>query len=209
MPRKAKRSEKRTALLEAAALVFARRGYSAASMAEIAQEAGVGKGTLYEYFASKQDLFFSVFEWLSSRIGQAARVETAALGGPPSKRLAAAMEAVLAAHREFLPFYPVVMEFWSLLRPEELRQRTEKLFQGFYGEFSRLVGGLIGEGVAQGEFRPDLEPASLVLALGGAVDGLFTWAWLDDKFDPLPVGRHFTACLIRGMLRPPGGKYEA
>ena len=55
------RVERRGRLLDAAARVFARNGYAQTSMDEIAQEAGVGKPTLYRYFPSKDELSAAVF----------------------------------------------------------------------------------------------------------------------------------------------------
>ncbi|MDH7498134.1 MAG: helix-turn-helix domain-containing protein, partial [Syntrophomonadaceae bacterium] len=51
------RKEKRQLILEAAARVFSQRGYHQAKVEEIAAAAGVGKGTVYEYFDSKLELF--------------------------------------------------------------------------------------------------------------------------------------------------------
>jgi AcrR family transcriptional regulator len=53
---------KRRVILDAALHVFAGRGYAAARISDIAAEAGVGKGTVYLYFASKEDLLMGVFE---------------------------------------------------------------------------------------------------------------------------------------------------
>ena len=50
-------SEKQRQILRGAATIFAREGYEGASMSQIASEAGVSKGTLYNYFTSKADLF--------------------------------------------------------------------------------------------------------------------------------------------------------
>ena len=51
---------KRAQILEGARAVFLKRGFDAASMGEIAREAGVSKGTLYVYFASKEELFGAI-----------------------------------------------------------------------------------------------------------------------------------------------------
>ncbi|GFN21772.1 TetR/AcrR family transcriptional regulator [Thermanaeromonas sp. C210] len=56
--------DKRHRILGAAARVFAARGYQQAKMEEIALEAGVGKGTLYEYFPSKKELFRQMVAYL-------------------------------------------------------------------------------------------------------------------------------------------------
>ena len=54
------KDDKRTKIMEAALDIFLRDGYERATIQEIAQTAGVGKGTTYEYFSSKEDLFLSV-----------------------------------------------------------------------------------------------------------------------------------------------------
>lgn len=59
--------EKRATILRGAGEIFARDGYEGASMSRIAQEAGVSKGTLYNYFAGKADLFAAYVESECSR----------------------------------------------------------------------------------------------------------------------------------------------
>lgn len=57
---RAKSEERRSAILEAAKTLFLERGYVATSMAEVSARAGGSKQTLYNYFASKEDLFVAV-----------------------------------------------------------------------------------------------------------------------------------------------------
>ena len=54
--------------VEAACAVFAEKGYASTRVAEIAERAGVGKGTVYEYFSSKEELLFAVFEITNAEI---------------------------------------------------------------------------------------------------------------------------------------------
>jgi AcrR family transcriptional regulator len=57
--------------LAAAARVFERRGYSAASIAEIAREAGFTHGAVYSNFEGKEDLFLALYEqWVAERVGE-------------------------------------------------------------------------------------------------------------------------------------------
>jgi AcrR family transcriptional regulator len=57
----------RTALVDAAADVFARRGFQGASLDEIAETAGFTRGAIYKHFADKEDLFLAVFEKINER----------------------------------------------------------------------------------------------------------------------------------------------
>ncbi len=56
----ARKKNKRVAILTAAASIFNTKGFHQANISEIAEEAGIGKGTVYEYFKSKDDLFLEV-----------------------------------------------------------------------------------------------------------------------------------------------------
>ena len=56
-------TEKRELIIEAAFKVFSEKGYYNAKMEEIAEEASIGKGTIYSYFHNKQDLFDTMVFW--------------------------------------------------------------------------------------------------------------------------------------------------
>ena len=68
------KTKRRLQIVEAAAQIFAQQGYDGAAVADIAIQANIGKGTVYEYFISKEDLFFAVFEWFMLQTGTAAKV---------------------------------------------------------------------------------------------------------------------------------------
>ncbi|MDO9574465.1 MAG: TetR/AcrR family transcriptional regulator [Candidatus Contubernalis sp.] len=59
--------DKRTRILMAALKVFSRRGFHQVKVEEIAQEAEIGKGTIYEYFESKEDIFHQIYRLSSER----------------------------------------------------------------------------------------------------------------------------------------------
>jgi AcrR family transcriptional regulator len=62
LSREEKKARTRAQLIDAAATVFARRGYLAASLDEVAEEAGLTKGAVYSNFDSKEDLFSAVID---------------------------------------------------------------------------------------------------------------------------------------------------
>ena len=78
LKRHEKQAETRERVLEAATRVFARRGYGAASIEEIAEEAGFSHGAVYSNFAGKEALFLAVYE---ERIARRQREISAAGGG--------------------------------------------------------------------------------------------------------------------------------
>src|SRR5436190_22756784 len=72
-PDRVDRTEKRERILAAAERVFARRGFFASRVSEIAKDAGVADGTIYNYFKSKDDLLISLFEHRMKQVNDTLR----------------------------------------------------------------------------------------------------------------------------------------
>src|ERR1044071_8402367 len=85
--------DKRARILASAERVFAKRGFFAARVSEIAKEAGVADGTIYLYFKSKDDLLISLFE---SRMKQVnLQLRAAIADRAPAEQLRAFIRAYL------------------------------------------------------------------------------------------------------------------
>ena len=193
------KQRKRRHIIHAAARVFADRGFSGTMMADIADHAGIGKGTLYEYFDSKEALFFSVFEWYSRQTEEAAKVSISALGGSASERLTILSESVMQSWLQMKDLFTLVMEFWAASASSQMKKRFKGYFRQTYRDFRTVVAALIREGIQHGEFQEDVVPESVAAALVGSWDALLLQAWFDETFDPLTTARHHVAILIRGM----------
>ena len=194
-------NDKKNRILEAAARVFAQKGYAGASVADIALRAEIGKGTVYEYFDSKEDLFFAVFEWYLQLSAGRANVSIAVLGGSASDRLLALSDALMSMWDEIKDVFALTVEFWSASASSQMRKRFKEAFRRVYEEFRAIVRALIQDGIDRGEFRPDINPAPLAAALVGTWDALFLQAWFDTNFDPLTTAREFLAVVIKGLSR--------
>src|SRR5439155_12543670 len=88
--RRVPRAEREQQMLEAADRVFARRGYQASSMDEIAAEVGITKPMLYAYFGSKEGLYLASVQRAGEMLAQ--RLRDSARGGP-AERLEAGVHA--------------------------------------------------------------------------------------------------------------------
>ncbi len=198
-----RKEEKRALIIEAAAKVFARRGFASTLMAEIAIEAGIGKGTLYEYFDSKEDLFFTVFEWFVKATEAEAKVSISALGGSASERLDALSDSLMSSWAQMEDMYSLVMEFWSASASSQMRERFKQAFKNGYSDFRQIVSTLIRDGIERGEFQPHVDIESVAAALVGTWDALLLQAWFDDDFNPLTVARGFMTVVINGLTAKP------
>jgi AcrR family transcriptional regulator len=102
----------RRRLIKAAAAVFARRGYRAATVAQIADEAGFTIGAVYSNFSGKEDLFLAVVdEHLGSQLVEAARtLREASTLEDASRQLGAGAMAYLEENPDWFPLF---VEAWS------------------------------------------------------------------------------------------------
>ncbi|PSK97178.1 TetR family transcriptional regulator [Murinocardiopsis flavida] len=89
----ARREATRQRLFEAAVTLVSEQGFGATTVEQIADRAGVAKGTVYYNFAGKTELYTALLEWGVSRLS--ARLNEAAVG-PPRDALAAVLRAELA-----------------------------------------------------------------------------------------------------------------
>jgi AcrR family transcriptional regulator len=157
--------QRRSELTEAAARVIARSGIEAATVREVAAEAGWTTGALTHYFADKRELLLLTFQAsLSHR--RSLRPEQAS--SPPNQRLRAALEGALALDEQRRRHWLVTIACCSQAAgdPEfAIAQRDA------YREFRAYVSGLIG-GI-QGTTDDALAERLIAVADGIAVQALF------------------------------------
>ena len=128
------RGEKtRSRIIKAAADLFAKKGLNSATMSDVAALAGVGKGTIYAHFKSKEDLFFTVMDHVVQEALESARIQVTDIAGSPARRLWAVNQSVVAGIRRMLPYYGLVLEFWSAASQPSMRDRIKTMFRTFYG----------------------------------------------------------------------------
>ncbi len=138
-------------LIDAALEVFGERGFRGASLDEVARRAGVSKGTVYLYFASKDDLFRAVVERKIVVLLEEGEALLSRHEGPASDLL---RRVVLRMH-EAIQCRDMVRI--SKLVHAELAQFPE--IRAFYWEHvilrnRRLLTSIVDRGIAQGELRP-------------------------------------------------------
>ena len=198
--------DKRPRILAAAQEVFAEQGFDAARMEEVARRARVGKGTLYNYYDSKEDLLIQAV--IASMEEVRERIATA-VDPSPEQPIRSVEDVLRMLIVEPLP--GITRRFHSLLQPgvggdrrdAEARRRFFEANQVFYRERERDFEGLIEAGARAGQFRSDVDPAEVSLLLLAVFDGLLRRATFDEpRVDP---SRAFDALLQ--LLR--GGLYQA
>lgn len=139
-PRAADHEDKRQAILDRAAELFAQHGYDRASLAMIAQACGVSKALLYHYYSDKAELLFDVLAQHLQALIEAVR-GAAMLKGTPRLRLEAVAHALLACYRDADAVHRVQITCLSLLVPER-QEALKSLERAMVAEVAALIGDL-------------------------------------------------------------------
>jgi TetR/AcrR family fatty acid metabolism transcriptional regulator len=177
---RSERSDKRERILLAAERIFARHGFFAARVSEIAKEAGVADGTIYLYFKSKDDLLISLFEQRMTQVNEALRAAIAAV--PPKDQLRAFIKTYLQlVHDE-----PGAAEVLTI----ELRQ-SSKFMKEYdnpqFVDFLRTLGGILAAGQERGELDATIPAHACARMIFGMLDEL-ALAWVLARQPSISTG---------------------
>ncbi len=162
----------RLRILDAAARVFARRGYADTRLSDIAEEAGTFAGSIYYHFESREELVEAVLTLGVTGVFEAVRTRVEALppGSSHRTRLTAAIETHLAFALTQDPFATANQRLFAQV-PADIRQRQIHLHRA-YGEYWRK---LLEGARRAGEIRRDLDLSVLRLQILGAVNWTVEW----------------------------------
>ncbi|GAB3486658.1 TetR/AcrR family transcriptional regulator [Amycolatopsis cihanbeyliensis] len=178
-PKRVDRAARREEILGAAVRVFARKGFAASRIEDVAAAAGIGKGSVYLYFASREALLTAAFEELASTSADILR-EARADSRPALDRLAALVHAVLRSMAQRPELSRILLDLWSASRGGE----GLPLDMGaVYADYRAAVAELLREAATEGAVRPEVgtRHATVVVA---AVEGCLL-QWLVDPRLPL------------------------
>jgi TetR/AcrR family fatty acid metabolism transcriptional regulator len=178
--RDVKSGDKRERILAAAERIFAKHGFFAARVSEIARDAGVADGTIYLYFKSKDDLLISLFERRMTQVN--ATLQKAIGTGTATQQL----RAFIKAYLQLVADEPIAAEVLTI----ELRQ-SSKFMKEYdnpaFAELLRMLGGVIAQGQTRGELDPAIPAHIAARMIFGALDEL-ALAWVLTRAPVAKIG---------------------
>jgi AcrR family transcriptional regulator len=205
---------KRNRIAEAAVRCFLRRGFAATRILEIAAEAQVGKGTVYEYFRSKEEILAAAC--LNCCVTNERLVSAAyGMSGGFEVVMPTGEHPVAFIHRALADGLGIVLGrgpgeqrlFSELLllrgRDSAVAESASRELRVKYQTWTGLAKGWFAQGVAAGFLRSDLAGADVAELILAVFDGL-VWqsCWLEPD-PPATVGRRFADLVCRILLREP------
>jgi AcrR family transcriptional regulator len=168
-PRSGGQRRRKPEIIEAAARVFAERGFHGTTTQDIADVLGIRQASLYYYFPSKEAAFEQVCLKGVEDFFEAAKLIADSDAGA-RERLSLLINSHLSPLADRGDFVKVFLNERQHL-PTESRRRVGRWSRGV----ERLFESVIKDGVAHGEFRSDLNPRLATLAILGMCNAAASW----------------------------------
>ena len=172
----------RQEILSAAEKVFAAKGFFSTTMNEIAETAEFGTGTLYKYFKSKEDLYFTLIDEKAEEINHLVKAELA--------KKTSAIERVKKVLGLQFEFIERNRDFFRIYISERNRFEwtvKDDLGKGIHNKmvaYIKVLAQVMKQGIETGEFKP-MNPMDLAHALVGIFNS-FVFEWLISP-EPYPL----------------------
>jgi TetR/AcrR family transcriptional regulator, fatty acid metabolism regulator protein len=189
-------ADKRRLLFDAAVRVFARKGFHAARVGDIAEEAGVAHGLLYHYFSSKDEVLATIFrETWTDLLEAVSDVEASEAGAREQLRQVAAI--LLRSWRRNPDLVRVLVR--EVTRSSEVERRIGEIDAAF-----EALERIVRKGQSNGELREDLDARLAAVVFYGALEEILT-GWVlgqipDDDEDIARAEQTVVEILCDGLL---------
>lgn len=181
-------------VLDGAMRVFEQKGYKAATVQDVADEAGIVKGTLYYYIKAKEDLLYAIVDHvLQLLIPKLKEIE--AFEGSAAEKLHVFVSRYTVhtiAHRQAIGIY--LRDFDAL--PAKRRKKITEVTD-IYNEF---LSNLIRSGQKSGEFRADADAQVVAFSIFGMVNWLNQWYRPDGPMTPEQIAEDMANFAVHGVL---------
>ena len=169
-------------ILDAAARVFAEKGFFSATLDEVAQEAEFSKGTLYLYFSSKDDLLYNVIISKTSHLTQTLHdiLDTKSSFKAELRALLKKLAEMAFAEKDFFSiFITQHAEFFRSLSPDKAEEICD-----VHSDFGKVMVNRIEKAIEEGELR-DIAPFAIHGIIRGASENMMFTRWDCNTLDEL------------------------
>jgi AcrR family transcriptional regulator len=171
-------AETHDTILQVARRLFIEQGYTATSIRQIAEEAGIGKATIYHHFPDKQAIILALLHNTTDR--QISLLDVVRAETDPRRRIEVAVRMGTSSLLESVDVIQIVRR-----EIPEGRDYMQSTFITFLKEYRLLLGETIRQGIEQGIFRP-IDPVSAARVLMTMIQGTFAMTYLSQERSASP-----------------------
>lgn len=188
-------------IIDTSAPVFARQGYHATGIMDLCAANDLGKGALYHYIGSKEELLAAIHDRVMDEVMLGAD-RVAEAGGTPSAQLAMLGEELLDVIHRYPDHVWVFLHEFPALTGERAAQFRERR-----RDYERRVEAVLQAGVDSGEFR-DLQPRLTAMAWLGMHNYTYLWLKPGGALSARDVAAPFADIFMRGITDPIRGVHD-
>ncbi|MDR2839488.1 MAG: TetR/AcrR family transcriptional regulator [Azonexus sp.] len=188
--------EKRLEIIACCATLFDKVGYHGMSMQMLADEVGLGKPTLYHYFASKADILFEMHQLHLGAVNDSMDAESAK-ASDPGELLIKACAIALREISQHPGYVRAFMEHYGDLEPEH-REQIKKRRE----EYLARITSIITKGMESGQFRK-FDPKITTLSFLGMCNWAYKWyPRLAEQTPPEQMAAQLCEVFLEGLKLP-------
>ena len=194
-PRPNVSDERTSQIINAAEDVFTKKGFDEARMDDIAEQTGLSKGTLYNYFKSKDDLIIAILDRIFQREFKVFEsIDLANMSATDA--IWSFAETTSKDVKMMMRLLPITYEFMGLAFRNKL---VQKAFKTYFNHYMDILVPIIQHGIDSGEFR-QADAKEVALAMGAIMEGtLLLWVYDKTLVDPETHIRSGMKLLLEGV----------
>ncbi len=193
------KEKKKQDIISAALKVFAEKGFTRTTIKDIAEQAGIGKGTIYEYFNDKNEIihnsffyFQKFFEFDIQEILLSDKNGISKL----SELIKSITKILRSDDRKYLD---LMFDFWA----EGIKGHSKNLMLNemnrFYKSYRNLFEDVLRQGIDDGSLRKDLDPVSVASIIIGMLDGIMVqWILEKDLITEMDLEKNIIDLVLHG-----------
>jgi TetR/AcrR family fatty acid metabolism transcriptional regulator len=197
MAKKRDESGMQVKLMNAAMTAFSRKGLNDCTISDIAEAAGLARGTAYLYFKSKEQLMLSMYKLYSSRIIESQKALLAQAGDLTARQLLdRACQACLRSGISHRRTFGLWFQFLALGSSPSLGKTVRNTLADNYRGHSAYFEDLVEKGKKSGEFRKSANSRAVAAGLVGLLEGLMIRQYADAELTDLAGDYSELVCLL-------------
>lgn len=200
-PKVVDKKEKKDLIIAAAIQEFIKKGFAKTTITDIARTAGIGKGTVYEYFSTKEEIINHTFEYFVHSLElDFAQVLISELG--PAEKL----EQIFNGFADFLDsdsrdMMELMFDLWSeSIKGKDSKSLIYTEMSKFYQAYREIFADIIVEGMGDGSFVKNINPHNAASLIVGGLDGIMVqWVLDRENFNYRDVVKTAASIFIKGI----------
>lgn len=195
------KKEKRELIIRAAIKLFAQKGFARTTISDIALAAGTGKGTIYDYFKTKDDIIHNSFYFFVKELEF--DFEAILLSSIPAiEKLKQVFDTFtrtmqLSENRQLME---LMFDFWAeSIKSVQAKNILFREMNIFYQAYRKLCEDLITDGINEGSIRKDVDAKTMATIILGLNDGIMVQWLLDKSIDFSKTMQEMVRMVLEGI----------